>query len=56
MLRPKLTHTLLTEPDYETDLLIIGGGGAGCWAAITAARKGKHRSSPPSCAWATPTP
>ncbi len=40
MLRPKLTDTLLTEPDYETDLLIIGGGGAGCWAAITAARKG----------------
>ena len=40
MLRPKLTSTLLTEPDYETDLLIIGGGGAGCWAAITAARKG----------------
>jgi succinate dehydrogenase/fumarate reductase flavoprotein subunit len=40
MLRPKLTETLLIEPDYETDLLIIGGGGAGCWAAITAARKG----------------
>ena len=40
MIRPKLTSTLLTEPDYETDLLIIGGGGAGCWAAITAARKG----------------
>jgi succinate dehydrogenase/fumarate reductase flavoprotein subunit len=40
MLRPKLTDTLLIEPDYETDLLIIGGGGAGCWAAITAARKG----------------
>ncbi|HYB05905.1 MAG TPA: FAD-binding protein, partial [Methyloceanibacter sp.] len=40
MLRPKLTDTLLTEPDYETDLLIIGGGGAGCWAAITATRKG----------------
>ncbi len=40
MLRPKLTDTLLIEPDYETDLLVIGGGGAGCWAAITAARKG----------------
>ncbi len=40
MIRPKLTDTLLTEPDYETDLLIIGGGGAGCWAAITASRKG----------------
>ena len=26
----------LTKPDYETDLLIIGGGGAGCAAAIEA--------------------
>ena len=40
MLRPKLLELGLREPDYETDLLIIGGGGAGCWAAITAARKG----------------
>ncbi len=40
MIRPKLLELALREPDYETDLLIIGGGGAGCWAAITAARKG----------------
>ncbi len=40
MIRPKLMTLLLDEPDYETDLLIIGGGGAGCWAAIEAARKG----------------
>jgi succinate dehydrogenase/fumarate reductase flavoprotein subunit len=26
----------LTKPDYDTDLLIIGGGGAGCAAAIEA--------------------
>ena len=30
----------LTQPDYETDILIIGGGGAGCAAAITAAERG----------------
>ncbi|BBF92800.1 FAD-binding protein [Blastochloris tepida] len=40
MIRPKLLELGLREPDYETDLLIIGGGGAGCWAAITAARQG----------------
>src|SRR4030042_6613791 len=26
----------LSRPDYETDILIIGGGGAGCAAAILA--------------------
>lgn len=26
----------LTEPDYCTDILIVGGGGAGCAAALTA--------------------
>ncbi len=40
MIEPKLMDIHLREPDYETDLLIIGGGGAGCWAAITAARAG----------------
>ena len=30
----------LTSPDYETDILIIGGGGAGCAAAITAMQEG----------------
>ncbi|CAH2603052.1 L-aspartate oxidase [Rhodovastum atsumiense] len=40
MIRPKLLELGLREPDYETDLLVIGGGGAGCWAAISAARQG----------------
>ena len=26
----------LTEPDYTTDILVVGGGGAGCAAALTA--------------------
>jgi succinate dehydrogenase/fumarate reductase flavoprotein subunit len=30
----------LESPDYETDILIIGGGGAGCAAAITAMDNG----------------
>ena len=30
----------LTKIDYETDILIIGGGGAGCAAAIIAMQKG----------------
>ncbi len=30
----------LTTPDYETDILIIGGGGAGCAAAIIAMQNG----------------
>ncbi|MBN2409247.1 MAG: FAD-binding protein [Candidatus Aminicenantes bacterium] len=30
----------LTQPDYETDILIIGAGGAGCAAAIIAMQKG----------------
>jgi succinate dehydrogenase/fumarate reductase flavoprotein subunit len=30
----------LTKPDYETDILIIGGGGAGCAAAIIAMQNG----------------
>ncbi|MBP1611318.1 MAG: FAD-dependent oxidoreductase, partial [Acidobacteria bacterium] len=28
------------EHEIETDVLVIGGGIAGCWAAISAARKG----------------
>src|SRR4030042_689264 len=28
------------EQEIETDVLILGGGIAGCWAAISAARKG----------------
>ena len=27
------------EQEIETDVLVIGGGIAGCWAAISAARK-----------------
>ena len=30
----------LDDPDYETDILIIGGGGAGCAAALIAAEHG----------------
>lgn len=30
----------LSEPDYETDILIIGGGGAGCAAALEAQQLG----------------
>ncbi|RLE10938.1 MAG: succinate dehydrogenase/fumarate reductase flavoprotein subunit [Candidatus Aminicenantes bacterium] len=30
----------LSQPDFETDILIIGGGGGGCAAAIEAMRKG----------------
>ncbi len=30
----------LSNPDYETDILIIGGGGAGCAAAIVAMQHG----------------
>ncbi|MCR4393098.1 MAG: FAD-dependent oxidoreductase [Dehalococcoidales bacterium] len=29
-----------SEQEIETDVLVIGGGIAGCWAAISAARKG----------------
>jgi succinate dehydrogenase/fumarate reductase flavoprotein subunit len=37
-IRPELFD--LSKPDYETDLLIIGGGGAGCAAAIIAMQNG----------------
>jgi succinate dehydrogenase/fumarate reductase flavoprotein subunit len=37
-IRPELFD--LTKPDYETDILIIGGGGAGCAAAIIAMQNG----------------
>lgn len=40
MIDPSRMAASLANPDYETDLLIIGGGGAGCWAAITAMRNG----------------
>ena len=30
----------LSEPDFETDILIIGGGGGGCAAALTAIESG----------------
>jgi succinate dehydrogenase/fumarate reductase flavoprotein subunit len=30
----------LSKPDYETDILIVGGGGAGCAAAIIALQNG----------------
>ncbi len=37
-IRPELFD--LAKPDYETDILIVGGGGAGCAAAIIAMQKG----------------
>jgi succinate dehydrogenase/fumarate reductase flavoprotein subunit len=37
-IRPELFD--LAKPDYETDVLIIGGGGAGCAAAIIARQNG----------------
>jgi len=37
-IKPELFN--LEAPDYETDILIIGGGGAGCAAAITALKNG----------------
>jgi succinate dehydrogenase/fumarate reductase flavoprotein subunit len=37
-IRPELFD--LSKSDYETDLLIIGGGGAGCAAAIIAMQEG----------------
>ncbi|MBU0498517.1 MAG: FAD-binding protein [Gammaproteobacteria bacterium] len=40
MVDPARMAPHLAKPDYETDLLIIGGGGAGCWAAITAMKNG----------------
>jgi succinate dehydrogenase/fumarate reductase flavoprotein subunit len=40
MVEPRLMDVHLERPDYETDLLIIGGGGAGSWAAITAMQNG----------------
>jgi len=40
MVDPSRMQANLAKPDYETDLLIIGGGGAGCWAAITAMKSG----------------
>jgi len=40
MIDPARMQSNLENPDYETDLLIIGGGGAGCWAAITAMKNG----------------
>jgi succinate dehydrogenase/fumarate reductase flavoprotein subunit len=32
----------LDKPDYETDILIVGGGGAGCAAAIIAMQNGAN--------------
>ncbi|MDH7511767.1 MAG: FAD-binding protein [Clostridiales bacterium] len=37
-IKPELID--LSKPDYETDILIIGGGGAGCAAAILAMQNG----------------
>ncbi|MGB7294130.1 MAG: FAD-binding protein [Candidatus Aminicenantales bacterium] len=37
-IKPELFQ--LEKPDYETDILIIGGGGAGCAAAIIAMQNG----------------
>ncbi len=40
MVTPSLMDLHLKEPDFETDILIIGGGGAGCGAAIIAMQNG----------------
>ncbi|OGT88433.1 MAG: fumarate reductase [Gammaproteobacteria bacterium RIFOXYD12_FULL_61_37] len=40
MIDPVRMEPHLRKPDYETDLLIIGGGGAGCWASIAAMKNG----------------
>ena len=39
---PSWPYAVDYEKEYEidTDVLVIGGGIAGCWAAISAARKG----------------
>lgn len=37
---PVTAADLAREPDYVTDLLIVGGGGAGCAAALTARAAG----------------
>lgn len=37
-IKPELFN--LDKPDYETDILVIGGGGAGCAAAIIARENG----------------
>jgi len=39
---PKWPYPIRYEemPEIETDILVLGGGIAGCWAAISAARKG----------------
>jgi len=37
-IKPEFFH--LDKPDYETDILIVGGGGAGCAAAIIAMQNG----------------
>jgi len=37
-IKPELFN--LDTPDYETDILIVGGGGAGCAAAIIAMQNG----------------
>ena len=40
--KPRIEERLpdLTNPDYDADVLIIGGGGAGCSAAIEAQKAG----------------
>ncbi|UCC94353.1 MAG: FAD-binding protein [Candidatus Omnitrophota bacterium] len=38
--RVNIDNFNLKQPDYTTDLLIIGGGGAGCAAAIMAQKEG----------------
>ena len=38
--RVELSHPHLDVPDYDADVLIIGGGGAGCAAAIEANNTG----------------
>jgi NADPH-dependent 2,4-dienoyl-CoA reductase/sulfur reductase-like enzyme len=36
------------EKEIAGDVLVLGGGIAGCWAAISAAKKGEPRL-PPDC-------
>lgn len=45
----------LSAPDYETDVLIIGGGGPVLLPRLKLRLAERKSSLPRNCAWATPT-